>query len=99
MNVLALPMWRYPVGDGAKRTRSMNLFRITATKEQKLSGRRPHHLYRTWSYGICRLSLDIIGQADGRSLRRRSHETEKQDDWSRLGWRAAAYRADVRSAG
>src|SRR6185436_8585593 len=24
INVLALPMWRYPVGEGAKRTRSMN---------------------------------------------------------------------------
>jgi hypothetical protein len=29
INVLALPMWRYPVGDGAKRTLSMGTFRIT----------------------------------------------------------------------
>jgi hypothetical protein len=30
MKVLALPIWRYPVGEGAKRTRSMNPFRISA---------------------------------------------------------------------
>src|SRR5580692_1734321 len=30
MKVLALPIWRYPVGEGAKRTRSINLTRISA---------------------------------------------------------------------
>jgi hypothetical protein len=29
INVLALPMWRYPVGDGAKRTLGIGSFRIT----------------------------------------------------------------------
>ena len=38
MNVLALPMWRYPVGDGAKRTRSINLFRITAATDTDWRG-------------------------------------------------------------
>src|ERR1700729_4152562 len=46
IKVLALPMWRYPVGDGAKRTLSMGTFRITLwsfmaeimTEEPRLRG-------------------------------------------------------------
>jgi hypothetical protein len=44
INVLALPMWRYPVGDGAKRTLSMGKFQdnIKVNYGRRSMAKRPN---------------------------------------------------------